>query len=194
MVINISGVILAGGDSKRFGGTLKSNIVVGGESIISRMINIIRDLFDEIIIVSNTPEEFREYNQYIIVRDQFLKAGPLGGIHAALKSASGDAIFAFAGDMPFVKKEFITEQINIFNNEEYDILVPKIGTNIEPLHAIYRKTLLDDLEKFLTEKKNKPVRDFLSERKTGYFPIHESEESRKAFTNINSPEDIGRII
>jgi molybdenum cofactor guanylyltransferase len=194
MKIRISGVILAGGDNKRFGGITKSNIVVGGESIISGIINIIRDLFDEIIIVTNNPEEFVDYAQYLIVRDQFLKAGPLGGVHAALRSASCEAIFAFAGDMPFLKKEFIEEQINIFNNEEYDILVPKIGRNIEPLHAIYRKTLLDDIEKFLTENKNRSLRDFIFEMKTGYFLIQESDESKKAFTNINSPEDIARII
>jgi len=194
MGISISGVILAGGDSKRFGGITKSNIVVGGASIISGIINIIRDLFDEIIIVTNNPEEFVDYAQYLIVRDQFLKAGPLGGVHAALRSASYEAIFAFAGDMPFLKKEFIEEQISIFINEDYDILVPKIGRNIEPLHAIYRKTLLGDIEKFLTENKNRSLRDFIFEMKTGYFLIQESDESKKAFTNINSPEDIARII
>jgi molybdopterin-guanine dinucleotide biosynthesis protein A len=194
MGISISGVILAGGDNKRFGGITKSNIVVGRESIISGIINIIRDLFDEIIIVTNTPEEFREYKQCLVVRDQFLKAGPLGGIHAGLKTASGKAIFALAGDMPFLKKKFIEEQILTFNNEKYDILVPKIGGNIEPLHAIYRKTIVDDIEESLTENKNRPVRDFISEMKTGYFLIQESDENRKAFTNINSPEDIARII
>jgi molybdopterin-guanine dinucleotide biosynthesis protein A len=193
MGIRISGVILAGGDSKRFGGITKSNITVGGESIISRIINIVRDLFDEIIIVTNTPEEFRKYNRYIIVRDQFLKAGPLGGIHAALKAASCEAVFVFACDMPFLNKKLIIEQIDAFNNDDYDILVPKIGRNIEPLHAIYRKTLLGDLEKFLTENKNKPVRDFLSEMKTGYFLIEETDESKKAFININSPDDIVSI-
>jgi molybdopterin-guanine dinucleotide biosynthesis protein A len=193
MGISISGVILAGGDSKRFGGITKSNITVGGESIISRIIKIVRDLFDEIIIVTNTPEEFRKYNRYIIVCDQFLRAGPLGGIHAAIKAASCEAVFVFACDMPFLNKELIIEQIDAFNND-YDILVPKIGGNIEPLHAIYRKTLLGDLEKFLTETKNKPVRDFLREMNTGYFLIEETDENKKAFININSPDDFSSII
>jgi molybdopterin-guanine dinucleotide biosynthesis protein A len=53
MVHNISGVILAGGSNKRFTGMTKANIVIGGKTIISRIMEIIRDIFDEIIIVTN---------------------------------------------------------------------------------------------------------------------------------------------
>ena len=112
MANRISGVILAGGSSKRFGGTTKANVVINGETIISRIISTISDLFVEIIIVTNKPEEFQEFIQYKIVKDQYLKAGPLGGIHAALKASSEDAIFVFAGDMPFLDKEIISDKIN----------------------------------------------------------------------------------
>jgi molybdopterin-guanine dinucleotide biosynthesis protein A len=190
----ISGVILAGGDNKRFGGILKSNTIIGGETIISRIIGTVRDLFNEIIIVTNTPAEFRECIHCKIVKDEFLKAGPLGGIHAAMKSAVNEAIFVFAGDMPLLDKRLIVGQIDAFNMGNFDILVPRIGRNIEPLHAIYRKSLLNDLEIFITGGKNRPVRDFISAAKVSYFDLQESEESKRAFTNINSPEDISRII
>ena len=42
---NISGVILAGGENKRFDGINKSNLIIGGSSIISRIVNIISDIF-----------------------------------------------------------------------------------------------------------------------------------------------------
>jgi molybdopterin-guanine dinucleotide biosynthesis protein A len=190
----ISGVILAGGDSKRFGGITKANIVVGGKTIISGIINIIKDLFSEIIIVTNTPQEFREFSHYKIIGDQYLKAGPLGGIHAALKSSSGDAIFVFAGDMPFLNKEIITGQINEFNNGTCDILIPKIDQFIEPLHAIYGKSVLEDIDRFLFEGKSKAVRDFLFEMNVEYLQIPKTEASNLAFTNINSPSDITKII
>jgi len=193
MANSISGVILAGGTNKRFGGITKSNVVVGGKTIISRMISTISDLFDEIIIVTNKPEEFREFIQYIIVEDQYLKAGPLGGIHAALKASSEDAIFVFAGDMPFLDKEIITNQINEFNKTEHDVLIPEVNQFIEPLHAIYRKSVLNDLERFLSEGKSRAVRDFLSEENVGYFQIPNTEKTGRAFANINSPSDLGKI-
>ena len=98
---NISGVILAGGANKRFGGITKAKVVIDGLTIISRIIFVIEDLFSEIIIVTNRSEEFRDLISFKIVEDQYLNAGPLGGIHSALKSSSEDAIFVFAGDMPF---------------------------------------------------------------------------------------------
>ena len=189
----ISGVILAGGSNKRFRGITKANVVIDGETIISRMISTISDLFVEIIIVTNKPEEFQEFIQYKIVEDQYLKAGPLGGIHAALKASSEDAIFVFAGDMPFLVKEIITDQINEFNKREHDVLIPEVGQFIEPLHAIYRKSVLNDLERFLSAGKSRAVRDFLSEVNVGYLQIPKTEKTEKAFANINSPADLDKI-
>ena len=193
MANRISGVILAGGSNKRFGGITKANVVIDGETIISRIISTISDLFDEIIIVTNKPEEFQEFIQYKMVEDQYLKAGPLGGIHAALKASSEDAIFVFAGDMPFLNKEIISDQINEFNKREHDAFIPKVDQIIEPLHAIYRKSALSHLERFLLEGKSRAVRDFLSEVNVGYLQMLKTEKTEIAFANINSPSDLDKI-
>jgi molybdenum cofactor guanylyltransferase len=193
MVSRISGVILAGGSNRRFGGITKANVVIDGKTIISRMISTIRDLFDEIIIVTNSPEDFREFTQYKIIRDQYLNAGPLGGIHAALKASSQDSIFVFAGDMPFLDGEIITGQINEYYKLQYDILIPEIDRFIEPLHAIYKKSVLNDLENFLFEKKSRAVRDFLLKVNTGYLQIPKTKKTDIAFANINSPSDLNEI-
>jgi molybdopterin-guanine dinucleotide biosynthesis protein A len=193
MANRISGVILAGGSNKRFGGITKANVVIDGESIISRIISTICDLFVEIIIVTNKPEEFQEFIQYKIVEDQYLKAGPLGGIHAALKASSEDVIFVFAGDMPFLDKEIISDQINEFSKRKHDVLIPEIDQFIEPLHAIYRKSVLNHLERFLLEGKSRAVRDFLSEVNAGYLKISKNEKTEIAFANINSPSDLNKI-
>jgi molybdopterin-guanine dinucleotide biosynthesis protein A len=193
MANRISGVILAGGSNKRFGGITKANVVIDGESIISRIISTFCDLFVEIIIVTNKPKEFQEFIQYKIVEDQYLKAGPLGGIHAALKASSEDVIFVFAGDMPFLDKEIISDQINEFSKRQHDVLIPEVDQFIEPLHAIYRKSVLNHLERFLLEGKSKAVRDFLSEVNVGYFKITKNEKTEIAFANINSPSDLAKI-
>lgn len=193
MANRISGVILAGGSNKRFGGITKANVVIDGETIISKIVSSISDLFVEIIIVTNKPEEFSEYIQYKIVEDQYLKAGPLGGIHAALKASSEDAIFVFAGDMPFLDKEIISDQINEFNKIQYEVLIPEVDQFIEPLHAIYRKSVLNNLEMFLSEGKSRAVRDFLNEVNVGYLQMTKNEKTEIAFANINSPSDLAKI-
>lgn len=193
MVHNISAAILAGGVNRRFNGTTKANIVIDGKTIISRIIDTISEIFGEIIIVTNTPEEFKELNNYKIVSDQFINVGPLGGIHAALKASSNEALFVFAGDMPLLDKKYIIRQIDFYNKCKCDILVPRINEYIEPLHSIYNISLIKTLEEYLTGEHDYAVRDFFKRMSVSYLHLEDSEETKNAFTNINSPSDISNV-
>ena len=184
---NISGVILAGGSNKRFKGITKANIVINGKSIISRIIDTINDIFDEIIIVTNTPEEFQEFAQYKIVEDQHKGRGPLGGIHAALRASENESVFVFAGDMPYLDKGLINSQITYYSKIKCDALVPQVNQYIEPLHGIYNKAVLMVLEDYLSENHDYAVYRFIQRLNVMYLKIEESEEIKRAFTNINNP-------
>ncbi len=190
MVNDISAVILAGGDSKRFGGIIKAKILINSEPILKRMTTLLEDIFDEIIIVTNTPAEFNDYNNFKIVRDIFIKKGPLGGIHAALEASSKGAVFVFAGDMPFISRDIIIDQVSHLNTAKYEAIVPQIGTYIEPLHAIYMNSVKESLKAFLSEQNNFAVRDFLRKLNVNYFQVEDNAENRISFTNINSTADL----
>jgi molybdenum cofactor guanylyltransferase len=190
MAGKISGVILAGGAGSRFNGRLKPKIVIAGESMISRIISVVRDLFDEIIIVTNNPEEFKEFSFCRIVQDQILNAGPLGGIHAAMKTSSNDAIFVFAGDMPFLDKGIILRLIDAYDTADADAVIPEIEEYIEPLHSVYSTSLTEKLEAYLKNENSHAVRDFIKSLNVKYLQFDGSEKNRKAFTNINSSSDI----
>ncbi|MCU0457289.1 MAG: molybdenum cofactor guanylyltransferase [Bacteroidales bacterium] len=185
-----TGVILAGGKNIRFGGITKANVVIEGETIISRILRVFRGLFDEIIIVTNNPEEFRSIRNVRLVEDIIRGAGPLGGIHAALKSSKSEAIFVIAGDMPFPDRRIIEDQMGRFSAANHDILTVKIGNLVEPLHSVFSKKIFDDLETFLEQQGRRTVRDFLEESDTAYFDIPDTEEARKAFRNINFPDEV----
>jgi molybdopterin-guanine dinucleotide biosynthesis protein A len=186
---NISGVILAGGVNSRFDGRTKANLIFDGSTIISVITEILNQIFTEIIIVTNTPDEFSEYSEYIIVGDIFKKVGPLGGIHAAIKAASCNAVFVVAGDMPFLNKSMIISQSNFFLNNICDALIPSVDQNIEPLHAIYNITILKKLEDYLTGDSDYAVRGFVNKIDTKYFGFDNSDQANIAFTNINTPAD-----
>jgi molybdopterin-guanine dinucleotide biosynthesis protein A len=193
MIQNITGVILAGGASSRFNGIVKSKIIIEGKPIISRIIGIIGDIFEEIIIVTNTPGEFEEYDRFKIIRDRILNKGPLGGIHAALKESGSDALFVFAGDMPLLEKEIILRQIAHFNINSCDVLIPRVNNFNEPLHAIYRKSILPMLEEYLAKNNTYALTEFCRKASTLCMQLDDSEQSRRAFTNINSPSDLEHI-
>lgn len=190
MISNISGVVLAGGVNSRFNGMVKAKIVIGRKTIIARTSDILRNIFSEIILVTNSPEEFVEFPEFKFVSDEIQNRGPLGGIHAALKATSGEAVFIFAGDMPFIDEEIITILINSYTEHKCEILIPKTGDFIEPLHSIYSKAILQNVEKFLEANNKNAVREFIKGVNTYYLPLESSEKTRKAFTNINYPEDL----
>jgi molybdopterin-guanine dinucleotide biosynthesis protein A len=187
---NISGVILAGGSGSRFGGITKANIVINGKTIISGIIDTITDFFSEIIIVTNTPEEFSRYIHFRIECDRFLNVGPLGGIHAALKASTGEAVFVFAGDMPSLDRKIISRQLAYFQSNKCEVLIPSVARNIEPLHGIYSLSVLKKLEDYLSDDNNYAVRDFLKIVDVVYLQFEDTEETKNAFTNINRPSDI----
>ena len=184
---NISGVILAGGTNSRFGGKIKANEVIGGEKIISRIIKTIGNIFSEIIIVTNTPQEFTQFSEYIITGDYFQKTGPLGGIHAAMKVSTREAVFVFAGDMPFINDELIYKQISYYHSCHTEAVIPEVEGMIEPLHGVFRNTLLERLETYLSLQKDYAIRDFIKDVDVNFFKLMPSPETTKAFFNINSP-------
>jgi molybdopterin-guanine dinucleotide biosynthesis protein A len=186
----LSGVILAGGSASRLQGRIKSKIVIDGQTIISRILSVIGDLFAEIFIVTNTPGEFMEYPGCRIIEDEISGAGPLGGIHAAMKASSGDAVFVFAGDMPYLDKSLVEEMVRTYSICGCKALVPSIEGSIEPLHSIYGTSLATQLEIFLSASREMAVRDFLKTIDVHYIQMEASENNNRIFTNINSPRDI----
>ncbi len=193
MTQSISGVILAGGEGRRFNKKIKAKIEVGSKPIISRMLEVLNDIFEEIIIVTNQPEEFTGYGRCRIVGDIFEDSGPLGGIHSAMVNSMKEALFVFAGDMPFPDRGLIADQIEYFKAGKCRVLVPRVGKEIEPLHAIYSRSVIHDLELALSQNKNSAVRDFLSNMDVTWFDLNDTADIRRAFTNINTPGELNNL-
>jgi molybdopterin-guanine dinucleotide biosynthesis protein A len=152
---------------------------------------VFRDIFEEIIIVTNTPEEFKGISENCVVtKDIYLNKGPLGGIHSALNVTTKDSVFIVGGDMPYLDKDIIFSQLKFFEKNNCDCIIPSIGQHIEPLHGIYKKSVLGALEEYLMLDNNYAIREFFKRIDACYFPVEDSENSRLAFTNINTPSDL----
>lgn len=190
MQSTISAAILAGGPGSRMGGVIKSNIHIDGQTIISRTIAAVKGLFDEIIIVTNNPVDFSYLHECRFTADHFINTGPIGGIHAALKASICEAVFVFAGDMPLIDRNLVSRQIELFRSSKCNILIPKINSSIEPLHSVFRTSLLPLLERYLSAGNGFAVREFINTVNTDYMELDDNEETRDIFSNINLPSDI----
>lgn len=183
----MTAIVLAGGKSSRMK-TNKALLSLGEKTMIEGIIDKLRDLFPEIILVTNTPEEYR-FLGLPMVGDVFQQVGPLAGLHAGLLAASSPHVFAVACDMPFLNLELIRymqEQI-----DGYAVVVPRLGELIEPMYAIYSKECLGPIEQKLRAGEHKIISfyDSVPVRFIDQQEIEQFGPASEIFFNVNTPEE-----
>lgn len=187
----MTGVILSGGKSTRMG-TNKAFLEIEGMRLIDRAVMMFRNIFQEVILSTNSPLEYLDQD-CIIASDIFKNKGALGGIYTGLFYASCDHVFVSACDMPFLNRPFIEHMIKC--TDGYDIVVPEPADGLQPLHAIYSKKCLSPIKK-LMDAGNLKVTGFYRGLKTMVIPeavIKTFDPKAKMFMNINTRDDFERI-
>jgi molybdopterin-guanine dinucleotide biosynthesis protein A len=183
----LTGIILAGGKNSRISMT-KALIQLGEQTIISKTVQLFKQLFDEVIIVANN---FTDYDHLGVklTSDLIPETGPLGGLYSGLMVSSSDYSFVVACDMPFIDPAIILHFQNYTYSGQYDVIVPEFNGFIEPLFAFYSRkcipTILDHLQ-----QKDFKIRSFYSHAKVKEVPCSHFNAVEKAFFNINTREDL----
>lgn len=188
----MTGIILSGGKNTRMGGDNKAFVRIDEEFIIDRTITLFREVFDEIIIVTNSPLEYINYDVQIVT-DIIKNKAALGGIYTGLFYASSDHCFVAACDMPFLDRRFIEYMIGRI--ERYDIVVPETTDGFQPLHAIYSKKCISFMKKLIDSDRLK-IRPLFKQVRTLIIPpedIVTFDPNGKMFMNINSQKDLETI-
>jgi len=186
---DMTGVILAGGRAGRLGGINKAFIEIDGERLIDRTLRVYRALFREIIISTNAPLEYLEFDARIVT-DIHREKGPLGGIHAGLLHATGERAFVSACDMPHLSEAFIRHMMALA--EGHDLVVPVTDDGYESLHAIYSRTCLPVIESQI-ERGDLKVSRLFRKFRTREIPadeIRRFDPEGRLFANLNLPEDL----
>lgn len=192
---NIAAAILAGGRNRRMGGLNKSLIKIKNTSIIQRTVNILKETFEEIFIVTNSPQDYVPFRKdCFIVTDRIKNVGPLGGIFSGLSETTKEAVFFVPCDMLFLHNALIEQQISRFNELNCDCCVPRIGGFVEPLHAVYKKSLKDDISRFLKSNSFYSVKSFLHKADVYYWDLEDSTFIKKIFRNVNTQRDLKEAI
>ena len=186
---DITGVILAGGKSSRFGSN-KALAMVDGKPLIQHVADLMSSLFPECILITNTPAEY-EFLSLPMTHDRYQDSGPLAGIHAALLKISTPRAFVVACDMPNLSPELIQYICNI-NEQEYEVIIPSPEKGQEPLFGIYHKKSLEVIESYLQQKDFKiiSVLEDLQVRQVSEQEILSITGDLGCFKNINRPTDL----
>ncbi len=185
--MDAAGIILAGGKSSRFQGN-KALAKIASQRLIDRVIGELASVLPRVILVTNTPDEYRNLEAEVVM-DILPGRGPLAGIHAGLITSPFDLNFIAACDMPFINREIVCYLINQATASD-DAVVPVIKGYPEPLAAVYRRTCIKAIEDVIIAK-NFQVKSFYPSIQVRYIPEKELMEfgGGKNFFNVNTRED-----
>jgi molybdopterin-guanine dinucleotide biosynthesis protein A len=190
-----SGIILAGGASTRMSGD-KAFMEIAGRRVIGIQLEVLKGLFQEILIVTNA-ERLERASSYEgegvrVVVEPVSGMGPLGGILSGLLLSASEVNFVLACDMPFIKREavaFVVERL-----AGYQAAVPRTPKGMEPLHSAYHRNCAPVIRRQL-DQGNLKVTGFFSQVKVVEIPwleLKRFDETGRLLMNINSPEDMRR--
>lgn len=172
--LKATAIILAGGKSTRVGQD-KSMLPVNARPMIEYICNKLRPDFEQILI-SISVDDVSKYAFLGIeaVADKVAGMGPLMGIGSALEASANEVNFVIACDIPEVDMGFVRGMLR--QGRRFDAVVPMIGPNqYEPLFAVYRKSILDSINKTLDDGKRRRVVEAFEGRRVKYIDIGSGE-------------------
>jgi molybdopterin-guanine dinucleotide biosynthesis protein A len=186
--MNISAVLLAGGESRRMGKD-KATVLFRGKPLWQIQIDLLRKLEPVEIFVSARTDPSWRPDDVQFVADDPPSRGPLSGIAASLAQMHTAHLLTLAIDMPFMSEtylRYLCDQI-----EPGVGVLPKIDSRAEPLAAIYPREASVDFRSALTGADfslQTLVCDLIEAGKLREIPV--TEQEKKLFLNVNELSDL----
>jgi molybdopterin-guanine dinucleotide biosynthesis protein A len=183
---DLSAFVLAGGKSSRMG-TDKAFLKIGPNTLLEHALGLARSAAEEVRIVGKR-ETFDQYAT--AVEDIFADCGPLGGIHAGIKSSKTELNLVLSVDTPFISREFLSYLISQVTTDAV-VTVPRVDGRWQPLCAVYRRSFADIAERALRSGRYKIDALF---GQVAVRALDETEWQRLGFSplmfwNLNTPEE-----
>ncbi len=200
-----SAIVLAGGKGRRMGMVEKALLEFEGKTILERLLESLFRVVDEVIIsVRDITQEqkFRPLREKFPTReirfcfDTLDDVGPLEGIRAGLLESRSEYSFVCAGDMPFVDSRIVELLFGKANG--HDAALPRWkDEKYEPLHAVYSRKLIPEIEKAFERGRRSVLTPVFEMQDVVFVEVSEIQQldpGLKTFVNINTVEDIECMI
>ncbi|MDF2654272.1 MAG: mobA2 [Bacillota bacterium] len=187
----LTAIILAGGFSSRMNRDNKAFLKMGGESLIEIILKQVA-VFDEILIVSNTPQDYASLGVRTVT-DIIPQKGPLGGIHSGLTHAKHNYSIVLPCDMPFIRAEVLLYLAR--QAEGYDAVVPKLDDKYQPLCSVYSKACIDPIKCCLENdiRKITKLYGMIHVKEISALELQAFGDPETLFRNINDPEEYAKF-
>ena len=184
--ISLTGIVLAGGQSRRMGRN-KALMELEGQTLIARVLDKVSSLCDELIISANNADLYVHLPARV-VPDVIPGRGALSGIHAGLCAMRNEMALVVACDMPFLNLRLLRYMVILAPG--YDVIVPRVGEAYEPLHAIYGVNCIAPIEQLVARGPRRVI-DFYEHVQVREIPQDKIAlfEAELSFVNVNTPQE-----
>ncbi len=183
---NISGIILAGGKSTRMGSD-KGFLMLNDSTFMSHIIEAIKPLVHNIIIVNNNPA-YDKFG-YKRVEDIIKGAGPLAGLYSGLYHSETEYNLVVSCDVPLIKTFVLQQLIDVFD-PNIDVIQLQSQNKTMPLIALYKKQCV---HKFWVLLQNNERRLRFAVEQLNSKTIVLNTELDKYVLNINTPQQLNDV-
>jgi molybdopterin-guanine dinucleotide biosynthesis protein A len=190
----VTGIVLAGGMSRRLGRD-KAVETIEGRTLISRVLDSLSHVTQELVVVVNNHEREEELalpDSVVVAVDIYPDTGSLGGIFTGLSASSNQWGFVVACDMPFLNLELLEYLLS--QRGGHDVVVPVMDHRPEPTHAAYSRVCLPAIETRLRANDLKITKFFddVRAKHVSQRRVEEIDPGGLSFFNVNTEEDLTR--
>ena len=188
-------VILAGGQSRRFGGGYKTLYTFNKMSILDRIIQNFKKLEVEIVLnVNSNEDQFLKTGLHLIKDELENFQGPLAGIYSSMKwvlenRKNIEWIFTSPSDTPFLNKSLVNKFLITNYNDKTNIVIAKSSNKTHPVIGFWHISLIKSLEEFLA-KENRKIMHWVEGQNYEILNF----ENKNFFFNINTKADLEEAI
>lgn len=189
------GVLLAGGESRRFGGK-KAFAKFKGRFFWEHSYFALKEVSNQQVIISHQDliDQFKEMAScQVLVDDEKVKGkGPLAGIYTAMKNIEAEWYVVVSCDIPFISKRTLHSLLDM-RSSSVTAIIPRVNGKHHPLIGVYHQSIFAKLEKQLLKHEYKMM-SFLKKIDVIYASEQELAVDAKVFSNINSQEDYTKLL
>jgi len=193
----LTAVVLAGGRSLRMG-VDKTQLDIGGRALVARAVNAVAPVVDEVIIVTNRPENLplaQLPDGVEVMADKVAYQGPLGGLATGLAAASHPWALTVAADMPWISEDVV--RLLWSQRTRSDVVIPVGDKGAEPLLALYRVAKTLPVADAVLESGRRRLLAMFPDLRVHEIPMAEIQKidpELATLFNINTPADLTQAL
>lgn len=187
----ITGVILAGGQSQRMGGQDKAWLSIADQPLIKWVSQNLRPQVNHMVVNANRHfDNYRPLHLTVIPDIEFIGKGPLAGIWAVFNHVKDDYILTVPCDVPFFPTNLSQQLYTAMRQNKRLAAVASYAGKLEPAFALIHRQLKPVILSYLNHEQLQ-LQQFLLQQQAAVVNFHSVDAL--AFVNVNTPADVQNL-